>query len=239
MACLLELEKPHESSGVRLGALAGLAALARYDLVAVWPVYLLWFRSKLKGRKEAPHFPHYNGMAGMVSMLAVSFFIYAIHGWAKYGVPYDKGLQLWYGQDVLSQTAYYGPFSIHYLPFNLYTTLFMAPAFTRGFPWIVPTNAGQALMLTSPALILVLGANYRERKNQYLIAATLLSMSGCLLVWANGADQFGCRYWIQALPFLCLLMRDAESSRLAQRLVVVSVVLQAWGVSVIRLWGFA
>lgn len=249
LMALLEVEKGE--SAWKTGFWAGVAALARYDLVAAWPVYLLlWdsnhsltFRRRKYAIDTGPYPPHHEpGSAiAMLPGFVFALGVYAIYCYLRYGVPYDLGLGLWYNVEPAGRAAHpgLGPFSLSYLPFNLYTALFMAPAFVPHFPWVVPTPMGQCILLTSPALLVALAAPW-DKKTALLWSAVLLSMSGCLLVWSNGVEQFGYRYLIQVLPFLVLLMSRVRESpdRVTRTLVLVSLCLTTWGLAVIRLWGW-
>jgi hypothetical protein len=181
--------------------------------------------------------------AHLLPGLAASLGIYVLHAYLKYGVPYDMGLHLWYAVDTAGGLAHpqWGPFNIHYLPLGLYTALFMAPMYVPHFPWIGPQQMGQALIFTSPALFCLLGMKF-NRKNLLLSAAVILSMSGCLCVWSNGVEQFGARYWIQALPFLMAMLATSEvregCSVVFRRATLVSVFLVVWGMASIRLLGW-
>ena len=203
--------------GYLSGFWAGLAALARYDLALVWPVYL-W----RKGWRVLP------GLA-----LAAALYI----GWSyvRFGTLTDHTLWLWWATDPYRAPhigANAGPFSLVYLPWNLYTALFMAPHFQPAFPWVRPWVMGEALVFTSPALLLtMLGRLTIERAALWLAVA--LSMGACLTVYANGFVQFGSRYWIQALPFLVLLMPKGQG----RALIILSIILTGGQMWVVRHYG--
>ena len=213
-----------------VGVWMGVAALARYDLVFAWPVYALLM---LRGR---------NWRAGLYMALGAlpAIAIYLAWSYARFGGLVDQALWRWYLLDSYGWLQHPGgPFNFRNLPFNLYTALFMAPAFSNRPPWIHPTFMGQALIFTSPALILCLRGQGTRAGLMWLAAGLVMVPS--LTVYANGFSQFGARYWIQALPFLLVLMaigvRDAVD-REARILVVISILLVSYGMWHIRTLGF-
>lgn len=247
-----------------IGTLAGLAALARYDLVVVWPIYVLWFWHLDRPRRESrqnhkdshrsnrgeayalantkPSFGVTPGSVfGMLPGFVFAAFSYVLFNYARYGTITDIGLNLWYQIDPAGAAANpgLGPFSLHYLPANLFTAIFIAPNFSRFFPWVRPTPMGQSLLLTSPAFLLAFRARWDDLETILLWCAMGLCMVGCLTVWANGYMQFGARYWILAQPFLLLLMAKGwKTDQMAVVLVGLSVLLVATGLLTIRLYGW-
>lgn len=164
-----------------------------------------------------------------------SLVFYFINAHERFGGWSDKAIWLWYQIDAptLALDPRTGPFSLRYLPLNLYTALFMAPAFSPRFPWILPTIAGQSLLTTSPALLLAL-----RGKDWRMWLAVGLSMSACLLVYANGVTQIGARYWILALPFLLSLMAEQPLDRMGKILIGASIVLMSYQIWFIRGSGY-
>jgi len=215
---------------ILLGLWMGLAALARYDLVLAWPIYALLQRRE-KNWRAWP-------WLALGALPAVA--IYLAWSYARFAGFADQALWRWYELDSYGYLQHPGgPFNLRNLPFNLYTALFMAPAFSDRPPWIHPTFMGQALVFTSPALILCLRA--RDRRAALMWLATGFVMIPPLTVYANGFSQFGARYWIQALPFLLVLMaigvRNAVDQE-ARILIVLSILLVSYGMWHIRTIGF-
>jgi len=220
-----------------IGVWAGVAALARYDLVAVFPVYLLLFA----GRKQPPSHHTPGGILKMLPGFVFAGVVYVLYARLRYGTFTDISLWLWYQQEESGAAAHpgLGPFSIHYLPMNIFTALFLAPNYSPVFPWVRPTIAGQSLLLTSPGFLLAFRAPWRERETWLLWLAVVLSLGGCMFVYSNGVQQLGCRYWIIATPFLILLMRRGwENDQLSKVLLIASILLVASGLATIRLIGW-
>ena len=174
-----------------VGIFAGLAALARYDLVTAWPLYALLLLVRGRRLRE---------VLWIAPGLAFAGVFYIAFNEARYRTLTDIGLWLWYQYDGAGHASHPGipgPFSLHFVPNNLYTVLFMSPALNDQFPYIHPTGGGQALIPTSPAFILALRASIRRPIVILMWLAVLLGAAASLSVYANGFVQFGTRYWIQ------------------------------------------
>lgn len=208
-----------------VGIFAGMAALTRYDLAMVWGIYaLVLYRRHRRFRSVAAY------------LFVVGCFgcLYCAFNYARFGTLTDPLLAIWYATDP-ARTAGVGPFSIHFLRWNLYTALFMAPPFDARFIFH-PYPLGQALILTSPAFILALRAPFTHAPTWLLWSAVAAGMSGALLVYSNGVEQFGARYWIQVFPFLLALMAMRRIDQMGKILIVASIAIVVLGTAQIHGW---
>jgi hypothetical protein len=211
-----------------VGFFAGIAALARYDLALVWPVYLalllFWRR-----RSIAELFWFIPGCALMVIG-------YMAFNYARYHSIFDQGVASY-----LSTTPEAGKslFAIRYLPNNLFTLFFMAPRIDTKFPYIYPTFGGQSILTTSPAFLLAFRAGWRRLDVALVAAGALLAATPVLFYVGNGASQFGTRHFVHAFPFVLVLMAlgTRRMDQMSRVLIVVSVCLIAWGIWCIRFYG--
>ena len=212
-----------------------MAALARYDLVMVWPIYVLLLL--VRGRKPKE-------LIWMGPGFACAAAVYGVFNETRYGTFFDIGMKLWYqydGAGLKSHPDIPGPFSVRYLPDNLYTVLFMGPAFDEKFPYIHPQVSGQALILTSPAFVLALKPSMWKPVTALMWLATLPGMAAALSVYANGFVQFGARYWMQVYPFLLVLVAMGVGKRADQMtklLILASILIVSFGTWHIRTMGF-
>ncbi|HZY59820.1 MAG TPA: hypothetical protein VFE56_08660 [Candidatus Binataceae bacterium] len=218
-----------------VGAFAALAALARYDLVLVWPVYAALLM--VRGRKLRELLWMAPGFAGAAV-------VYGVFNETRYGTFVDMGMRLWYqydGAGLKSHPDIPGPFSVRYLPANLYTVLFMGPGFDEKFPYVHPLGNGQALMLTSPAFLLALKPSLWKPVTALMWLATLVGMAAALSVYANGFIQFGARYWIQVYPFLLVLVAlgvGKRTDQITKILIISSILILCFATWHIRTMGF-
>jgi hypothetical protein len=218
-----------------VGLCAGLAALARYDLVLAWPFYLalLWARGKSWRSLWA--------LGSFAIAVAISVWFNEI----RFGTVTDISLWLFTSHDGWLQNRMGGgpPLQLRFLPINLYALLFMAPVLNETFPYIHPQIQGQALLLTSPALLLALRPNFRRAIPLLLLLAAGFCMGPVLLWYGNGFMQFGMRFYVQVFPFLIVLMalgaQELGIDQMGKILIVISMILVAYGTWHIRTLGFA
>ena len=209
-----------------LGVLAGLAAIARYDLAFVWPLWIVL--AYLRHRNIRALLP-------MAPGFALAALVYGAFNFARYGNLFDRGVFIFAppGSEL---------FSSKYLPGNLFTLLFMAPNVNNTFPYIHPEIGGQALVLTSPAFLLALRPSFRRGVPAILLAMAVIAIIPDLFYWTNGFAQFGTRHYVHAFPFLLALMGlglpRGRVDQLTRLLIGYSILLIAYGVWHIGFYGF-
>lgn len=229
MLTLLALDEIFDKGRpVVVGLFAGIAALARYDLALVWPVYLallLFWR-----RRSIPE------LFWFIPGCALMLISYMGFNYARYHSIFDQGVASY-----LSTTPEAGKslFALRYLPNNLFTLFFMAPRIDTKFPYIYPTFGGQSILTTSPAFLLAFRANWRRLDVALVAAGALLAATPVLFYVGNGASQFGTRHFVHAFPFVLLLMAlgRRRMDQMSRVLIVISVCLIAWGIWCIRFYG--
>jgi hypothetical protein len=211
-----------------VGLFAGIAALARYDLAFVWPVYaalLLFWR-----RRSIPE------LFWFIPGCALTGIAYIAFNFARYHSIFDQGVASY-----LSTTPEAGKalFAIRWLPNNLFTLFFMAPRIDTKFPFIYPTFGGQSILTTSPAFLLAFKASWRRLDVALVAAGALLSATPVLFYVGNGATQFGTRHFVHTFPWVLLLMAMGyrRMDQMSRALITISVCLIAWGVFCIRFYG--
>lgn len=208
-----------------IGVWAGCAALSRYDLGLVWPIYVIFvFIKRLSVMdviKMAPGF-------------VATGTIYVALNLIKYHSIFDRGAFLF----VPPGTQFFG---FKFIPGNIAILMFAAPAVDFRFPYFHPTIGGQSILLTSPAFILALRASLRRFEVLLLWLATLIGSTPVLLFFGSGASQFGARHFVQIYPFLLVLVvmgLPRRADQLTKILIGISVVLIAFGIWHIRIYNF-
>ena len=215
-----------------VGMLAALAALARYDLVMAWPMYVLMLVARGRRLRD---------LAWMLPGFVGAALVYVAYNEVRFGTPNDVALWIWYGRDNYRLSRPGGPFALRDLPFNLYTLLFMAPGYSDKFPWIHPEFMGQALILTSPAFVLALRPSFLKPIPVLILVAAALSSGPSLLVYASGFAQLGPRYYVQVYPFLLTLIAlgvPRKLDQLTKILIVVSIVFVVFFTWQVRWYGW-
>ena len=207
-----------------VGSFAALAALARYDLAFVWPIYLALLCTRGRSIRELMWF-----IPGCVAVAVV----YATFNEIRYHNLFDRGVFIFAppGSHL---------FGWEHFPGNFYTLFFMSTRLDGSFPYIHPTFGGQALILTSPAFILALRPSFRRLQTALVSLATLIAMTPSLFYFTNGFAQYGTRHYLHTFPFLLLLMAfgvHRRTDQLTRILIAVSVLLIAFGVWHERFYG--
>ena len=206
------------------GSFAALAALARYDLAFVWPIYLALLY--LRGRSI-------RDLLWFIPGCAVVAIVYVTFNEIRYQSPFDRGVFIF--ADPGSHL-----FGFEHFPGNFYTLFFMSTRLDGSFPYIHPTFGGQALILTSPAFILALRPSFLRIQTALIGLATIIAMTPSLFYFTNGFSQYGTRHYLHAFPFLLLLMAfgvHRRADQLTRILIVLSVLLIAFGVWHERFYG--
>jgi len=208
-----------------VGLLFACAALTRAPAILAVPPFLVW--TWLEGRSRSVA----SFLAGFVPLMLVA----VLYNFARWHTPIDIGYTLWYHQD--SAGAPVGsPLAWKYLPYNVYSMLFLAPNFYNAYPWISPSSQGVALTFTSPALALALAAP-RSRETIVLWMCAALAALPSLFYYVNGYSQFGMRHSLDFTPFLiCLVARGfaRRPDALAYGLIGYSIAANAYGVAMFQ-----
>jgi hypothetical protein len=134
--------------------------------------------------------------------------------WVRFGSVLETGYAIAWITTPLDNLRFQGLFSTTHLPPNV--ALFLGGGFgTReNFPWLVPSNMGHSILLTTPAVLIAFGAGLRERLNQVLWASVILVAIPVFLYYGGGgANTYGYRYAMDFVPFLIVLAAIAMKDR--------------------------
>ena len=189
-----------------VGLLIGLAALARPTLLVVAVPFGLALLAEAEDRLKAA-----------VTFALPLLVVLALTGWwdyVRFGSPFETGYDIAWIEGPLQELRDQGLFSIVHVPTNL--ALFLGGGFTvrDAFPWLVPSIEGHSILLTTPALLIAVGASLRERLNQVLWAAAIMAAVPVFMYYGGGgAGTYGYRYAMDFVPFLVALVAIALRDR--------------------------
>ena len=132
------------------------AALSRFSLVLAIPVYIfvLMYGATPEERRGRA--------VSIFSIGVIAAALWLRYNHERWGVWYDIGYTAWYHQDPAGQASG-SPFSLDYLPMQLYAFFVYPPVLFRGWPYVGVTQWATALPFTSPALILAFFARRPPR----------------------------------------------------------------------------
>jgi hypothetical protein len=189
-----------------LGLMVGLAALARPTLllmaVPLGIVLLMEARDRFRVAVE------------FVVPIAAALIVTGWWDFVRFGSPLETGYTIAWITPKLEVLREQGLFSIVHVPTNL--ALFVGGGFgvQDAFPWLVPSVAGQSILLTTPALLIAFNAGLRDRTNQMLWGAVVLTAIPVFLYYGGGgAATYGYRYAMDFVPFLFALIAITMKER--------------------------
>ena len=189
-----------------VGLLIGLAALARPTLLVVAVPFGLALLVEAEDRVKT-------AVAFALPLLG-ALLVTGWWDWVRFGSPLETGYDIAWIEAPLQDLRDQGLFSIVHVPTNL--ALFIGGGFTvrDAFPWLVPSIEGHSILLTTPALLIAVGASIRERLNQVLWAAAILAAVPVFMYYGGGgAGTYGYRYAMDFVPFLVALVAVALRDR--------------------------
>src|SRR5438093_3248111 len=98
----------------------------------------------------------------------------------------------------------HGLFSIHAIPWNIYTMLFQGFESISYFPYIEPNGFGCSILLASPFLCLLFREGGRYKGTAWMAIALLTLVRWCH--GYSGSWQFSYRYAVVRLPLMFLVL---------------------------------
>lgn len=215
------------------GAFFALAFGNRTELLITLPlyIYLLWRQPNgttisWKNLKRAfrENMPM---LARFVSLPVALALLTAAYNFARFHSIFDFGYL--HIPEVREEPWYeHGLFSVHAIPWNVYTMLFQGFESISYFPYIQPNGFGCSILLASPFLFLLFREGGRYKAVAWLAIATLT-----LVLWCHGNPgswQFSYRYAMILLPWMFLLLTGNGPARITVTevsLFAVSVVINA------------
>ena len=233
LAALVEL--CGRNRGWLVGLCMVLAAGARFPEVAAFPViaWALWSGSFSTDARARRGIAPIRSFALVLCAAGAAFVGYDELMW---GTVLDIGHTVYFHNDPWGQPAG-SPFSLAYLPYQLYSFFFRGPILVEWlqraqWPYVKPDTNGLALTFTSPALVLTLLARRPRANVVALWIATALVAAPSFLYYLNGWVQFGMRHMLDFLPYLFALMALGVRERMPRW----GMVLIAWS-ALVGVWG--
>ena len=195
-SCLIELWGGRRAW--LIGLLAGAAFLTRAPLAFAIPFYALLLMPSVR---EIP----WRRWAWLAAGVAPSLLFFLAYDQVRFGSPFESG----YGQatlpEWLERQRLLGLFALVHLPMNLDYLFFHLPTVIPEFPFFRPDGLGMSVLLTSPGLLFAIRADWRSPRSWWLAGATWLVLIPSLLYYGGGWLQYGYRYFLDSIPFVCAL----------------------------------
>jgi hypothetical protein len=217
---------------VLLGAAAAWAFLCRQPAIMAFPFFLLvtlprWAPGGLRALRRLD----LGYLNRLVAPVALAVAANGLYNWVRFGTVADVANPLRPG--ILQEPWFaQGLFHWSYIPRHLEIVFLKLPVVSPDPPYLLVPWTGLALWLTTPAFVYALRARLTVET-----AAAWVGVLGVLLVvftYGNpGVSQFGYRFASDVYPLLLLLALRGMGERvpaLAKVLILVGVVVNAWGV---------
>jgi hypothetical protein len=170
--------------------------------------------------------------------LLLTGLLLASYNFARFGDYLNNGYLL-ANQALLNPE--YGSFSWRYVPRNVYQYLLRVPELSASRPYLILTDHGLSLLVTTPAVLLLFRRGWSERAPEAKLLGRL-ALAACAMTFAlylcyfwDGWRQFGSRYTLDFTPFLivALALRNDPRPGLWRwplpALVLLSIAVNVWG----------
>lgn len=226
-----------------IGLMAGAAFLTRAPLAFALPFYALMIDRqgafelpRVAGgfiRSVATRFPLQAWVTmGLAFGISIAFFLW--YNNARFGSPFESGYGLASLPPFLQVQRDLGLFSLRHVPMNLDYLFLKIPGPLSRFPFFKPDGLGMSVFITSPGLLMALGAPWRNTRTWWLAGAAIAVLVPTLLYYGGGWIQYGYRYFLDSIPFVVALcgLAAARAGRVSTfwaAVILVGVAVNAMG----------
>jgi hypothetical protein len=214
-----------------VGIMLGASYLSRVEMALAFPFFLFIFSDK-KWLNN-----YIKILLGALPFLLTNF----AYNFIRFGAIWDKGYMLIPGvmDEVWYKNGLVNPINI---PNHLRIIFLALPKIIKEFPYVIPSWAGLAIWISTPAFIYSLFANFKER----IIKVSWLSIVLIsLLIFSHGTTgfaQFGYRFAVDFYPILLFLtIKGAARTGVKWHhwiLLAISIIVNLWGVIFINKFGW-
>lgn len=211
------------------GIFLGLAYLARVHVILAIPFFLIVSKKNWRIRDVIMF-----GL-GIVPFVLLN----SAYNFARFQVPWDIGYSLIPG---VLQESYFERGLVHpsYIGRHLKTAFLALPQIEHKWPFLIPRWTGLSILLTTPAFLLAMLADYKKIINKAALLGMFFVLIPIVMHGTTGFAQFGYRFAVDVYPFL-ILLTISGSQRISKRffvlLIIIGVLVNLWGVVLINKLG--
>lgn len=228
------LESIDKKRPLLIGLLIGAAFLSRINIF----VSVFFFLYILSGKDW---FKNYFKLGlGILPFVVFNF----IYNYIRFGTIFDQAYFLL--PKILNETN--APWFINgvvnpiYLPNNIQAMFWSFPKVIPEFPYIVPSWAGLAIWITTPAFIYAFWAPIKEKIVRFSWISIFLNFLIVASHGGTGWSQFGYRFAVDFYPFLIFLIIKAIDRQTLKwhhwLLLMISILVNTWGVVFINFFNW-
>jgi hypothetical protein len=221
------------------GLLLGLAAASRLPMGLAAPALAVLYA----GHPWRPRSAH----GWLLLGIAIPALAVAAYNQARFGSPFDFGYaHIPHGEEglLITDEPWFseGLMSVSYIPRHLNVMFVETFQVVDTTPYLRPSWTGAALWLTAPMYLLAAVPIIARNRLALVVGATVLLVLLPDLMWGSwGFAQFGYRRILDAAPLLLVLLGLGFRERIdwsARVVVLIGVVVHAYGIYVINVLGF-
>ena len=212
-----------------LGLFSAIAATSRSPAALGTPVFFLLALHRR---------PRVGTAVAFALPLAATGLLLGLYNFARFGDWLNNGYLL-ANQALLNPE--HGSFSWHYIGKNIHQYFLRVPELSSGWPYLILTDHGLSLLVTTPAVLLLFRRGWSARVPEAPLLGRL-ALAACALIFAlylcyfwDGWRQFGSRYTLDFTPFLIVALAVRNDERPGLRawplpaLVLLSIAVNVWG----------
>jgi hypothetical protein len=232
-----------------IGLLLGASYWARLPTILSLPFFMImlsprWLRNGSANRSiiRKVHFRSLGAFAAGVGVFVGANLLY---NYLRFGTPRDIA----YSIQARREPDLYpnGLFDLSYIPKHLYVFFLKTPVLRDHPPYVVPSVAGLSILITTPAFLYCA----RAGANRLAFACWSAIVPIASLDFVHGGTgwvQFGYRFGMDFYPFLLVLTalgmrsglsKDGQLTRRQRLLILISILVNLWGVLWINKFGWA
>lgn len=225
-----------------IGLWVGIAYLARLPAILSIIFVLIYLSNRLVTVNKNGIEIHYRQLLVLGAGLFPSVFLNALYNYLRFGTISDFAYNLYFNKVNISDYPWLsnGFFNILYLPVRVWEMFTAMPFFQSKPPFVIPSLFGLAIWIAMPALFLIIFAAFKRKVVLASLFAVIFIALPSLLKGGNGFNQFGFRYILDYMPFLLLMIADGFKQKFtwwAKMLIIISILINLWGVIMILFTG--
>lgn len=202
--------------------LIGVAAMDQGSRVGVWPT----------GWSQWRRLMSWAAAATVPLLLAVGALL--VYNWVRFADPFDFGYRTAnVAGKLVDDLRTFGQFHLHYVPKNFWAIVLAGPQWNEDVNFWAPDPEGMSLLLTTPALIYLGNAPFRNPLALGAWLALGLLLVPLLLYYNTGWWQFGYRFSLDFMVPVLVLLALAAGRRVSwamRALILVGVIVNLYGV---------
>lgn len=216
----------HRKRWFLIGIFMGLAVITRVNLFLGLIFFLLALYDESLHHKNTKQ--TVTNLLSLLIPVVVTGLILLFYNFFRFGnvLEFGYNFQLLYNEPAANRE--YGLWSLVHFPANIYYFLLKGPDAVflpdtkiLTYPFLKPDIWGMSILFSSPILLWVLSAPWKEKMVKYATITSLVILFSLLGYYGIGVRQYGYRYALDLYPFLFVILAYAVKTKLYFLFVVI------------------